>query len=58
MTNRNTIRLIVIIIMLIIDLLIYQYQKANTATGMIPCYIPSNKIPQKGIADTIKYIQP
>lgn len=58
MTNRNTIRLIVIIMMLIIDLIIYQYQKANSSKGMIPCYIPAKEKPQKDIPDTIKYIQP
>jgi hypothetical protein len=54
MTNRNAIGISVIIIMLIIDLLIYQYQKANSSKGMIPCYIPNKENPQKDIADTIK----
>ncbi len=44
--------------MLIIDLIIYQYQKANSSKGMIPCYIPAKEKPQKDIPDTIKYIQP
>lgn len=47
--NRNTNGIIVIIFLLFVDLLIYQYQKANSPKGIIPCYPPGN--------DTIKYVQ-
>jgi hypothetical protein len=54
MTNRNTIGLIVVIIMLFFDLLIYQYQKANSPKRLISCYTPDNESPQRHIADTFQ----
>jgi hypothetical protein len=57
MTNRNTNGIIVIIFLLFVDLLIYQYQKANSPKGIIPCYPPGKAYPQKDVPDTIKYVQ-
>ena len=55
MTNRNTIGIIVIIFLLFVDLLIYQYQKANSPKGIIPCYPPGKAYSQKEVSGTIKY---
>ena len=57
MTNKNTIGIIVLLFLLFIDLLIYQYQKANSPEGIIPCYPPGKAYPQKDVPDTIKYVQ-
>jgi hypothetical protein len=57
MTNRNTTGIIVIFFLLFVDLLIYQYQKANSPKGVIPCYPPGKAYPQKYVPDTIKYVQ-
>ena len=57
MTNRNTIGIIVIIFLLFVDLLIYQYQKANLHKGIIRCYPPGEAYPQIDVSDTIKYVQ-
>jgi hypothetical protein len=57
MGNRNTIGIIVILFLLFIDLLIYQYQKTNSPKGIILCYPPGKAYPQKHLPDTIEYVQ-
>jgi len=57
MTNRNTIGIIVIISLLFIDLLIYQYQKVNSPKGIILCYPPGKAYLEKDVTDTIKYVK-
>jgi hypothetical protein len=57
MENRNTIGIIVILFLLFVDLLIYQYQKINSPKDIIRCYPPAKSYPQKDLPDTIKYVQ-
>jgi len=57
MKNKNTIRIIVVLFLLFIDLLIYQYQKTNSPKGIILCYPPGKAYPPKDLPDTIKYVQ-
>jgi hypothetical protein len=56
MSKRNFIGVTVVIFLLFVDLVIYQYHNADPSKrSIIPCYPPEKQIFKKDMSEIIKY---